>query len=333
MIGRVRILVLNFNGRHLLAECLPSVIDCARYASTPCQVSVIDNDSTDGSAAFVRERWPDVEIVHAANRGLVSFNEFVARTSEPVAILLNNDVKLAPGCVDRLVEPFERYVDCFLAGPLCWTFDGRYEGTLSDLCFRRGLVHTRLRSPFAGDEATEQRQSRQSAPPQATERKRPDAATSYTASAGAVLAVHREKFLALGGFDPLFLPGRYEDLDLAFRGWLAGWTAYFVPAAEAYHKGSATFGPQLGAACARLDVRNSLLFAWKNLREPQHVAVHFASLALRAMRALAIGQTAFLGGVRDALRMVAEVRRRRADAGPRVRSESELFRLLSRGRT
>jgi GT2 family glycosyltransferase len=143
-----------------------------------------------------------------------------------------------------------------------------------------------------------------------------------------VLAVRRDRFLELGGFDDLYLPGRFEDLDLAFRGWLAGWRAYFVPDALAYHKGSATFGPRLGRGIPELDARNALLFAWKNLREPRHVAMHVAFLILRVLRALATGRHAFLRGLAGAAARLPEVIRRRAIAPPRVRRERELFDLL-----
>ena len=72
---------------------------------------------------------------------------------------------------------------------------------------------------------------------------RPD----LTASAGPVLAVDRVKFLAIGGYDPLYFPGRIEDLDLGFRGWMAGWRGYYVPEAVAYHRGFGSFGPAFGA--------------------------------------------------------------------------------------
>jgi GT2 family glycosyltransferase len=308
MAVRVHILVLNHNGRALLEECLPSVVASARSATPPCRVSVIDNDSSDDSVAWIGRSWPEVGIMRATNRGLVSFNDAMQWVREPIVLLLNNDVKLAPGCVDHLARAFERHRDCFIAGPLCWTFDGRYEGTLSELCFRRGLVHTRLNpdgSAVAADSA------------------------KYTASAGAVLAVSREKFLALGGFDAMYLPGRYEDLDLAFRGWLAGWNAYFVPEAVAYHKGSATFGACFDREEVRaLDVRNSLLFAWKNLHEPRHMGVHLAFLMLRVLRAVATGQRDFLAGLTGALRRLPEALQRRAAPTPRLRSERELFQLL-----
>jgi GT2 family glycosyltransferase len=308
MVGRVHILVLNHNGRALLEECLPSVVAIARSAVRPCRVSVIDNDSSDDSVAWLVRSWPEVGVMRTSNRGLVSFNEAVRRVNEPVVMLLNNDVKLGAACVDQLALAFERHADCFIAGPLCWTFDGRYEGTLSDLCFRRGLVHTQLNA--RGSEVCSN-------------------AAKHTASVGAVLAVSRDKFLALGGFDSLYLPGRYEDLDLSFRGWLAGWNAYFVPDAIAFHKGSATFG-----SCFErndidaLDVRNALLFAWKNLRDPRNIGLHLVFLLLRIARALATGQRDFLSGLASAVSRLPAAVQGRSTPTPRLRSERELFHML-----
>ncbi len=308
MPSRVHILVLNHNGRALLEQCLPSIVDCARRADRCCRVTVVDNDSTDDSIQIVQRRWPDVDVMSLPNAYLTSFNEAVRRIGEPIVLLLNNDVKLAAGCVDRLAETIEQRPDCFLASPLCFTFDGRYEGTLSELSFRRGLVHTRLVQP-SGTSLTE--------------------GTRFTASAGAVLAVDRAKFMALGGFDSLYLPGRYEDLDLAYRGWLSGWTACFVPGAVAWHMGRATFGPRWGDRIAELDARNALLFAWKNLRSPAHWASHLTFLAARVLWSMATGRVSFLRGLAGAIGRLPHVVRSRGRSMPRARTEAELFRNLS----
>jgi GT2 family glycosyltransferase len=267
----------------------------------------VDNDSGDDSIQFVQQRWRDVAIIRMPNRCLVSFNEAVERVDEPIVLLLNNDVKLKAGCVDHLADTIERRPDCFLASPLCFGFDGRYEGTLSELCFRRGLVHTRLVQP---SEATLAEGPR------------------FTASAGAVFAVDRAKFLALGGFDSLYLPGRYEDLDLAYRGWLAGWTACFVPDAVAWHLGRATFGPQYGDSSDELDVRNSLLFAWKHLRSSAHWASHLTYLAARVLGSLVHGRTPFLRGLAGAIGRLPQVAHGRGQTTERARCEHELFRSL-----
>ncbi len=103
-----------------------------------------------------------------------------------------------------------------------------------------------------------------------------------TASAGAALAVDRDKFASLGGFDPLYLPGRLEDLDFAYRGYQAGYRAVYVPEATAWHRGMVTFGRVYGSwGCDELALRNTLLFQWKNLRHPAHLARQMAGLPLR----------------------------------------------------
>jgi len=84
------------------------------------------------------------------------------------------------------------------------------------------------------------------------------ATADLTAAAGPVLAVDRRKFLELGGYDPVFFPGRIEDLDLGFRGWMAGFRGYYEPRSVAYPRGFGTFGPELGRKhCDLLAVRTS----------------------------------------------------------------------------
>jgi GT2 family glycosyltransferase len=263
----VHLLVLNYNGRGLLEECLPSVIEAGRQSRHACGVAVIDNDSTDDSVAWLARQFPQVEIIRCPNRGLCSFNEVVPRLPGPVALLLNNDIKLDRQAVDPLVapligEPAHGERPCFMTAPLCWLFDGvTYEGFRTAVRWRWGLVQATALYP--GHEPAIRRRG-------------------ATASAGAALAVDRDKFAALGGFDPLYLPGRLEDLDFAYRGYQAGYWAVYVPEATAWHRGMATFGRVYGSlGCDELALRNTLLFQWKNLRHPAHLARQAAGLPLR----------------------------------------------------
>lgn len=280
-VDRTSILVLNYNGRDLLAECLPTLVEAARRSPVPCTVTVVDNDSTDDSLAYLAEAWPEVAVIREPNRGLASFNAVLSRRDEPVVLLLNNDVKLDPEAVGPLLAAFDEHEDALFSAPLCWTFDGReYEGMRTRVRSRFGLVQGVCRVPGHEEAAT-----------------RPD----LTASAGPVLAVDRERFLALGGYDPLYFPGRIEDLDLGFRGWMAGWRGYYVPEAVAYHRGFGSFGPAFGAdGCDRLAVRNTLLFAWKNLGGPRLLA-HLAWLPARLARAVLTGKLGFVRAFRQAV--------------------------------
>jgi len=263
----VDLLVLNYNGRDLLESCLPSILAAAAESRHVCAVSVIDNASTDDSVAWLRATYPDVDVYRRSNEGLCSFNAVLRERSAPVAVLLNNDVRLRPDAVDPLVAPLlesQTYPASkrWMTAPLCWQFDERtYEGLLTSVRWRWGLVQATAR--FPGSERLLQHA-------------RP------TASAGAVMAVRREVFLELGGFDPLFLPGRLEDLDLAYQAFLRGYEALFVPQAVAYHGGEVTFRRELGKHSSdQLAMRNTLLWQWKNLRRTSALARHVAGLSLR----------------------------------------------------
>jgi len=266
----VDLLVLNYNGRRLLADCLPSIVRAAVASRHRCRVTVIDNDSSDDSVALVKREFPDVVVLESPNRGLCSFNGAVAASDAPVAILLNNDIKLRADSIEPLAAPLKHdgpSADdrCFMTAPLCWLFDGvTYEGMKTSVRWRWGLVQAT--SLFAGHE-------------------RAIHGPGFTASSGAVLAVDREKFLELGGFDPIYLPGRLEDFDFCYRGYQAGYHARYVPEAVAYHQGCGTFEAAFGrAGCDRLALRNTLLFQWKNLRHPAHVARQLAGLPVRFFR-------------------------------------------------
>ena len=273
----VHLIILNYNGRRLLPECLPSILRAGDASRHRCRVVIIDNRSTDDSLSWLAENYPHVRVIHCANRGLCSYNDVVPELGGDVAVLLNNDIKLHPDAVDPLIEPFliSNAVDplgesllagdskCFMTAPRCRRFDdATYEGFRTAVRWRWGLVQATALYP--GHEATV-------------------GMPGETASAGAVMAVDCGKFVELGGFDPLYLPGRLEDLDFAFRAYRAGYHARYVPHSLSWHKGMATFGEVFGEqGCDELALRNTLLFQWKNLRHPAHIARGIFGVALRS---------------------------------------------------
>lgn len=276
----VEIFVLNYNGAALLDECLPSIVRAAAASQFDCRVTVVDNGSTDDSLALLRRRFPGVGIVELPNNGLCSLNVAAGRSTAEVVLLFNNDIRLDVDAVDPLVRPIaeSRRTMLVLPGqadstdepilwtaPRCYLFDGTtYEGFKTAVSLRFGLVQATAH--FAGCETTIDE---------------PD----DSASAGAALAVDREAFVRLGGFDALYLPGRIEDLDFAYRGFLAGYCGRYVPQSVAYHRGAASFGPAFGTAgCDRLALRNTLVFQARRIRRPLHLLAIVAWLPIRAAR-------------------------------------------------
>lgn len=287
-IDRAQILVLNYNGRGLLAECLPSLVAAAASAPVPCGVSIVDNASTDDSLAYLASAWPRIEVIREPNRGLASFNHVLAHRDEPALLLLNNDVKLREDAVGPLLTALDQHDDALFTAPLCWDFDGTtYEGMRTRVRTRFGLIQGMSRVPDI--EALWHQ---------------PD----LTAAAGPVLAVDRRKFLELGGFDPIYFPGRIEDLDLGFRAWMNGWRGYYVPESVAFHRGFGAFGPAFGAnGCDRLAARNSFLFAWKNLRGGR-LFKHLAWIPIRLAYDLARLRGIQSGAFVEALSRIPKIR-------------------------
>jgi len=311
-IDRTHILVLNYNGRDLLGECLPSILEAARSSPVPCRVTVVDNSSSDGSRELVENRFPLVGFLSQPNHGLASFNRVLERCDESVVLLLNNDVKLAPGAVGPLLRAFETKPDAFFSAPCCWSFDGiTYEGMRTRVRSRFGLVQGMSRVPgFEHVIAHE----------------------DMTAAAGPVLAVNRRRFLELGGYDPIYFPGRIEDLDLGFRSWMAGGRGYYVPESVAFHKGWGTFEPQLGRdRCAVLASRNTVIFMWKNTSGARLIR-HFLWLPIRLGAALLLGRPSFVRGFLEALGRAREVLAARrtlaVGQGGWVERQEEFFRCF-----
>src|SRR5262245_34338284 len=131
------IMVLNYNGRDLLLECLPSIVEAAAKSPVPCPVTVIDNASADDSLEILRKSFPGVRVIaRKENTVLCAFNDAARESRADVVFLLNNDLKADPDFVAPLMRIFEEKPDAFLAAPKAFTFDGkRYEGSLSKMSF------------------------------------------------------------------------------------------------------------------------------------------------------------------------------------------------------
>ncbi len=307
----VRLIVLSYNTRELLAECLPSVIAAARASSGDARVTVLDNRSSDDSRDFVRARFPEVDLYEASeNRVLCSFNEYLRAIDEPYVALLNSDVKLAAHFLDPLVAVLDLHPQAIMASPKCYQFDGvTLEGGRTRVRFRAGWFSACARYPGVERDVD---------------------VPGFTSSAGAVMLVDRKKFLEMGGFDDLYLPGRLEDVDLFYRAWKRGWASYYEPASVAYHKGFGSFHKTFGRHGTQLlAFRNTWLFMWKNLSDPAFRARVSLYALPRMLLGLARGNPYYLLGFVSALRRLPDVWRRRRAARPELeRSDAEVMAIL-----
>ena len=308
---KVRIVVLNYNGEELLPLCVPSLVIAAEQATFPTGVTLLDNRSTDKSVEWVKSHFPQIAIVRAReNQCLVSYNEHLSTIEEEIAILLNNDMRVAPDFVDPLVRIFEEHPDAFLASPQSFAFDGaKYNSGRSRAEIRWGLFWSSV--IFPGYETLKEKEG-----------------PTFASGTG---AFHRKRFLRMGGYDHLYLPGIMEDADLGFRAWREGYRSYYVPTSRVYHRGQASFQKAFGKrGIVVLAHRNSFLFIWKNMTQARLFLEHFLFFIPRILFSLLQGKPELLIGFYQALfRLPEALARRKSLPRKRARTDSEIFRLAS----
>ncbi len=278
-----RIVILNYNGKEMLEACLPSIAEAVRRAKTPTAVTVLDNLSTDESGPYVREHFPEFEFCKAPeNLVLCSYNGYLEKIKEPIAILLNNDIRVQKDFIDPLVSRFGEDPDTFLVAPRVMSFDGTaIEAVDTRAGVKYGMFWADARYP--GFEAHAMVPS-----------------TTFAAGFG---AFSRAGFLSLGGYDRRFLPGIMEDADLCLRASRAGYHLYYGPRSVVYHMGQASFKKAFtDLRRETIASRNTFLFMWKNLKGAPFWIDHIFFLLPRMAWTLLRGRFGFMLGFFEALR-------------------------------
>jgi len=126
----VTIVIVNFNGRRVLGECLASIHACLGDADW-LRTVVVDNGSTDGSVEMVRAEHPWAEVIDAgANLGFAGGNNLALRDVKTgYALLLNSDTEVRPGAVEALVAFAEQTPDAGRVGAKLLYADGTVQGS------------------------------------------------------------------------------------------------------------------------------------------------------------------------------------------------------------
>ncbi len=116
----VDVLVVAYNRRELLRECLASIgRHCPPVSRALVQISVLDNASTDGSADLVAQRFPEVRLIRSpTNLGFARANNLLAATSEAdYVMLLNSDTVLVEDVIGPLLDALRRDRQIVIAAP------------------------------------------------------------------------------------------------------------------------------------------------------------------------------------------------------------------------
>ena len=219
----VSIIVLNYNGKHLLGECLDSL---RNQAYKNIEIILVDNGSTDGSADFLNERYKDsiTLIQNNENLGFAEGNNIgINASSGNYVALLNNDAVADSHWLGELVKaagesgkPYGMW-----ASKIMFYNNRNMIDTAGHLIFPDGLNRGR------GKGETDSGQY--------------DRKEEVFFPSGCAALYAKEMLDRIGGFDSDFF-AYGDDTDIGIKARLAGWKCLYVPTAVVYHKSSATAG-------------------------------------------------------------------------------------------
>ena len=260
----VEAMVLAYKSRHYVAPCLESLL---AQDWPGLKITVLDNASGDGTAAFVRERFPTIEVVESAqNLGFAQgHNVLFARTRADFVALLNHDAVARRDCIAELVA-------AATALPAGAAFGAKM---LMRRCptILNSTGITMNEGGFAADRDIGR-----------PDRSPADLPERVFAVCGGAMLLRGDVLRAIGGFDPTFFM-YVEDVDWCWRARLAGHEVYYVPTATVvhdWHGDMAAAGrpqqPANPAAVAELEGRRRAMiernrlqtvvknYEWRNLR-------------------------------------------------------------------
>ncbi len=243
------VVILNYNGQHHLERFLPDIL---QNTSKHARIIIADNASDDGSVNWLGQHYPELEIIKLdRNYGFAEgYNRALQQVSADYFVLLNSDVRPAPGWLEPLIawlKSSTKHAACqpkILAeeDPSKFEFAGASGGFLDSWCypFCRGRI-------FFGVEKDEGQYD--------------DTREVFWAS-GASLAIKSDLYFGLGGLDASYF-AHMEEIDLCWRLKRAGYSIGIVPHSVVYHLGGGTL-PQESQRKVFLNFRNSLKTIVKN---------------------------------------------------------------------
>lgn len=226
---RLTIVVINWNTRHFLSECLRSI-----YASPPdgeFEVVVVDNASTDGSLDMVRADYPQTRLI--ANPANVGFpaanNQGIQASQADYILLLNSDAQVCLGSLARMVLFMDACPLVGVMGAKLLNPDGSFQASYArfpSLMTELGLM-TGWARVTTGPYAPSPR-------PQPGEKGGP-----VDWVGGAAMVVRRAALDQVGLMDEgYFLYS--EETDWCWRFWQAGWQVWYAPDITVIHYGGAS---------------------------------------------------------------------------------------------
>ncbi|MBC8756309.1 glycosyltransferase [Kordia sp. YSTF-M3] len=266
----IAIVILNWNGKKLLEQFLPSVIAFSQEAT----IYVADNASSDASVSYVRTHFPEVIIIQNEKNGgyAKGYNDALPSIDEAIFCLLNSDIEVTENWLAPIRSEFESNSKTAIIQPKILDFKQKthfeYAGAAGGFIDKYGYPFCRGRIFHTLEEDNGQYN---------------DSLQIFWAS-GACLFIRKAVFQKLNGFDEDFF-AHQEEIDLCWRAFNLGYETKYISESVVYHVGGATLD-SLHPKKTYLNFRNSLCMLAKNLPKGKLFPIIFSRLILDGIAAI-----------------------------------------------
>ncbi|WP_298759421.1 glycosyltransferase family 2 protein [uncultured Psychroserpens sp.] len=246
---KIAVVILNWNGKQLLEQFLPSVVQHSKNAT----IYVADNASTDDSIQFLIQKFPNVNVIQNTSNGgyAKGYNEALKHVNEDVFCLLNSDIEVTPNWLTPIISEFERHPKTAIIQPKILDYKKKthfeYAGAAGGFIDKYGYAYCRGRIFDTIEEDHDQYND----------------TTSIFWASGACLFIRQSTFKALHGFDETYF-AHFEEIDLCWRAYNAGYVAKYIGTSTVFHVGGATLNA-VNPKKTYLNFRNSLFTITKNV--------------------------------------------------------------------
>ncbi len=246
----VAIVILNYNGKVFLEKFLRYVVD-STYANK--RVIVADNASQDDSVNYLRQHFPEVEIIiNEKNYGFAEgYNQALKRVSADYYILLNSDVEVTPQWIEPVINLMESDKKIAACQPKILSYHNR---NMFEYAGAGGGMLDHLGYPLARGRVFEIME---------TDNGQYNDSTDVFWASGCALFVKAEVYNQMGGLYNYFF-AHQEEIDFCWRLQCHGYRVVYCGASEVYHVGGGTL-PKGQYRKTYLNFRNNLIMLSRNL--------------------------------------------------------------------
>ncbi len=268
---KTAVVILNWNGRQLLEQFLPSILN---FTPENVDVYVADNASTDDSITFIKDNYPTVNIViNKENGGYAKgYNDALKHINADIYCLINSDIEVTENWVPPVVNLFKKEKDTAIIQPKILDFKDKtkfeYAGAGGGFIDFFGYPYCRGRV-FNSLE---------------TDNNQFNLTSEIFWASGACFFIRSTVFHQLGGFDEDYF-AHQEEIDLCWRAQNEGFVVKYVGTSTVYHVGGATL-QESNPRKTFLNFRNSLLNIVKNVPGKNLFLVIFVRLVLDGVAGL-----------------------------------------------